>query len=708
MKKTLTITGITLLIVSFLLASSALFLRQFADPNKFKGRISQYIFAKTGQVLVINGSMKWSIFPWIGLKADNLTYYNPAGFTPKTFLSAKEMDIKIKFIPLITGKIEIGNITLNKAVLNLIKNPKGEFNWQSLSKHSPEETKDRNIGNKPFDSTSKLSIASLKIKNGKLNWLDQQNNSQVHLTSLDISSKNVHLDSPFPLFARFDLLDDHKQKYMSLDFDSTIVLSPAYPEYSLPNFKIKATVYQEALKIPINIEGTAAYNQKMEKLLADLSFHLNNVSGNLLLHGNTSQKLHINGTLGTNSFNLKNLFEKLGKPIITKNQDSLSNVSILANIDFSDSNFAFTKLHAKIDRSDVYGSAICFAKNKNLQFDLSANQLALNDYLLKEEDSPKVSLKISNINKEKVKSSPWKIKGTIKVNQVTADKLKLSNVTATLAMNNQIMHISPLKAQFYKGQLVGDITFDKQRSTILINQNLKNVDIKELLSEFTNSNKLSGISNISANLTAKTGVLATMNGKINFALKNGSLRGIDMIYLISKAHAFIKRLPSPKLNDSKQTQFSSLTANIQVNNGVLNTNDLSLFSDYLKVNGKGSANLMTKDIRYRLNAFAQPKLAIENKQINREAIAYQIPIKISGKLTKPSINLDFVELTKLIYAKQIEKHLTKKIENINHLKDSLKQNIQNKVQIQLKRLTPSSLISRKDVNIDTAGNQSPE
>lgn len=704
MKKSLKIASIALLVILLLLGVLAWMTSHFINPNKFKGRISQYVYAKTGQVLVINGNMHWSLFPWIGLKATDLTYYNAPTFTPKVFVSAKEMDIKVKLIPLVTGQIEIGNITLNDAVLNLIKDKSGRYNWQTVGKQDKNNLA-RQEENHPNQMASML-IESLKIRNAKLNWLDQQKNSTTTLNGLNINSKHIQFGQPFPLALQFDLLDDQAKK-LTIDLNSNIIIFPDMLHYSLRELKLSSSILNQDKPIDINVTGELTTDLHEQHLLADLYFEVENIKGKIKLIGNQLAKnATFTGNISTRPFNLQHLLARAGKPIKTKNSDTLKYVTLLSNFEINNSTVSLSQTHAKIDGSDILGNIRIQLKPKIAKFSLSLNSVNLNDYLPEEDEKTNKPDQPMSQNDNPTSthnsSSPWRLIGKIKIAKLTADKIKFENVLATIAMSNSVIRLAPLQANLYHGQLNGAAIINKQQSNktiVTIKQTITNLNVRDLLHEFSEADKLNGTANVMVDLnsaiTANTNFLAGLNGSLQLDLTHGSIKGVDVIYQLSRAHAFIKRLPSPAITDTKQTEFASLTSHALVNDGVLNSKDISLSSQYLKVTGKGSASLVTKEINYRLNALAQPKLADENKHIGKEVTAYQVPIKITGRLTKPSVNLDFIELAKIFYSKQIEKPISDHIQkDIIHLKDNLKDKMQNQIKDKLKDFSPSKLLNK--------------
>jgi AsmA protein len=693
MKRKLSIAGIFCLTLLILLGLTAYLMTRYIDPNKYKGRISQYVYAKTGQVLVINGNMEWSFFPWVGLKANRLTYYNAPDFTPKTFISAKEMDVKVKLMPLLHGKIEVGNITLDHAVLNLIKNSSGKYNWETLAKHDNEDKKDL----APNKTVANLTIQSLKIKNSKLNWYDVAKHSHTTFADLNISSKNLQFGQAFPLTVAVNLLDDKNKKNIGLDLQTDLMVSNNYQQYSFSNLNIKTDYYLPQQTLAIKIQGNANADLTAHSINTQLNIALQDLNMKVDLTGSTNPNINLAGTLTTDEFDLKDLLACFDTAMHTKNDKSLRKVTLLSKIAVNDKKISLSQLHAKVDQSDVFGNLTILTDSKTYRFNLNTNKIDIDDFVSADSKTSDSSNVEATTPKNKA-AAPWNLAGSFKIDNLKADKLILSDVTGNVIANKNTIRLSPLRASFYKGTLDGTVSIDKHdpnKTAYYIKESAHNVDIKELLHELSDSDKLSGTTNIDTNLVSVVGhddsFLSNLNGKIQLSVLHGSLQGVDVIYQLSRAHAFVKRLSTHGLSDSKQTSFSSLTTSGDVNNGVISMNDLALTSDYLKVNGKGTTNLVNKDIHYRLNALAQPKLAAENDQIGKEITIYQVPIKVSGKISKPSVNLDFAELAKTFLAKEIQKPLEDKIgKNINNLKNNLK----DKVSEKLKSISPVSLLNK--------------
>ena len=87
--------GLALLIVIAVVG-----LQLFVDEAMVRDKISTTFEAKTGQTLALNGPLKWSVFPWVGIQLSDVTLGNAPGFGSEPLAIAKELDIKVAIKPL--------------------------------------------------------------------------------------------------------------------------------------------------------------------------------------------------------------------------------------------------------------------------------------------------------------------------------------------------------------------------------------------------------------------------------------------------------------------------------------------------------------------------------------------------------------------------------------------------------------------------------
>src|SRR5579872_3172977 len=100
------------------------------NPNNYKGRIAAAVKDSTGRDLKLEGDVKLSVFPWVALELGPASLGNPPGFGDEPFLSLTHASVRVKLLPLLRKRLEVGRIEVDGLDLRLRKNAQGRGNWQ--------------------------------------------------------------------------------------------------------------------------------------------------------------------------------------------------------------------------------------------------------------------------------------------------------------------------------------------------------------------------------------------------------------------------------------------------------------------------------------------------------------------------------------------------------------------------------------------------
>lgn len=209
--RTLVKTIITLVVSLILLALAGMIaITTIVHPNDFKNTINQKFLRYTGRSLTINGDIHWSFFPWLGIQVNQVALANASGFNSTPMAQIERTDIKVAVMPLLKGKIEIGEITLHGVELHLAKNNKGISNWQDLGATRANKTNATTTTNnsQSTDKTSPLlavALTNLTIDDGHITWNDAQNNQAYDISNLQLHSHALKIGQPFPIDLRFNV-----------------------------------------------------------------------------------------------------------------------------------------------------------------------------------------------------------------------------------------------------------------------------------------------------------------------------------------------------------------------------------------------------------------------------------------------------------------------------------------------------------------------
>src|SRR5882762_10373702 len=127
--KILTIV-VAAVIACFVLALLAV--RLFVDPNDYKPRIEAAVKNATSRELLLQGAIKLSVFPWIALELGPASLGNPPGFSEDPFVSFQHASVRVKLLPLLSKRLEVGRVEVDGLDLKLLKNAEGKGNWEGF------------------------------------------------------------------------------------------------------------------------------------------------------------------------------------------------------------------------------------------------------------------------------------------------------------------------------------------------------------------------------------------------------------------------------------------------------------------------------------------------------------------------------------------------------------------------------------------------
>ena len=154
----------TIIAIVLLLIASVCILPFVIDPNDFKPELAAAVKDKTGRELLLDGELKLSLFPWIGISTGKITLGNAPGFEGQPFATLEETHVKILLLPLLSKKIEVNHIVVKGLVMNLARNKQGITNWADLAGSGASVSKQDGQQSAPTAALAVLPSAVLQLK----------------------------------------------------------------------------------------------------------------------------------------------------------------------------------------------------------------------------------------------------------------------------------------------------------------------------------------------------------------------------------------------------------------------------------------------------------------------------------------------------------------------------------------------------------------
>ncbi|NPA72077.1 MAG: AsmA family protein, partial [Gammaproteobacteria bacterium] len=343
-----------------------------------------------------------------------------------------------------------------------------------------------------------------------------------------------------------------------------------------------------------------------------------------------------------------------------------------------------SKLAITLDESQLTGNAsVSHFNAPNIRYSLALNKIDLNRYLPPKKETAETTSEKGDADLEiKLPVELLRsltVNGTVKVGDLTIDKLHPKNLLLTVKGSQGKLTASPIRADIFATRINAQAGVDVRGKTqkFTVKFDTKKLPVGEVLQAVADMDTLSGTGTVNVNIrTAGTKVShfkQNLNGTASVNLENGAVKGINLAQSIREAQAKLSGKPVPKTNEPLQTDFSTLIAQVSIKQGVVTTKKLSALAPYMRINGSGTVNLPKETLKYLVKAKIVGSDKGQGGQSLSELSGLTIPVKLTGKYTDPSISLDLNSLLESKAKAELEKK-----------KDEVVQDLQKDLQKQLK------------------------
>jgi len=686
----------------------------FVDPNDYRDDIQRIVKEKTGRELTLSGDLKLSVFPWIALEAGPATLGDAPGFGPEPFVSIKQAHLGVRLMPLLSGKVEVGNVRLDGARIRLITDEQGRENWADLGKSEGEEQKPQQTG-----TTEVPTVAGLEINDAAVVMENRKEKSRREVRDFNLKTGRLASGEPFDFSTDFVLdegsslsakvkvaakvtadLERNVHRLAEPKIDLTIS-GAGYPQdgvpvevraqsleadiahelYSLAGLAVKTTWKSDGLPaagVPVKFAAKDC-NVNLAKQTLELSgldadaagAHVTgNLTGAEILDAPTLQ-----GAIKLDPVALREWLPKVGVAAPkTTDPKALTQLSFAGNVNLTKTSAEVADIVMKLDDTTMKGLVgVADFASKALRFDLNVDRINADRYLpppsekpaAKDAKEPPAEIPVDMLRK-------LNARGQLSVGEAIFAGMKFSKLRLGVNSRDGKARFYPSEASMYGGQYRGDIGIDStgKVARVTLDEHVSSVSFAPLFKDLFESNRVSGkgSANIKLAGTGRTtdDIMKTLNGAVDFNVADGALEGADLWYEIRRARALLKQQAAPERpSGPPRTPFSALTGTGSMKDGVLTNNDLNVAMQYLKVTGQGSVDLPKNSLDYRLVAAVLkiPREGADPTQM-QDMVDAQIPVKVTGALSDPKARPDLEGYLKGEAKKEVEKKIKDKLKDI--------------------------------------------
>ena len=585
------------------------------DVNKYHGTIQSELEKRLGRQVTL-GNMHLSVLP-PSFKVENPAIAEDPRFSSDTpFVKAQQLDVSVKLLPLLHKQVELNSLTLQRPSVNLIKNGSGVWNFASIghpagqtsqppetpSKQPPSATPPK--ASPSTSSEQQFSLGELNVRDGQISVLDQQKSKTPSIYDhIDVTLKNFSPDNPFTVDASVHMAGAGSQEARLQGRGGPINNGdPAATPFrgTLTLKQISLGDVSKFLNSPAlngtdgTISGETKINSESGKLTAQGETKIQNAKvRGMELGFPVAAQYDLTDDLGADLLTIRNFIMKLGSTPLEMNGtvNSKSTTPVLdLNIKANNVSIAeVTKMAAASGMAFSQGTNASGNVNANIQARGPADKPALNGtvvgsnlQLSGKDIAQPVQIQSVNLNltPSQIQSNDFNIaSGGTTVNA----HLVLRNYQSPQPTVDAIVRAphAQLPAILSIAKAYGVTSLDKVNGSGTLNVDLHaNGPVKAVN-------------------TAE--IMRALNGTIGLDLNNVKYSGANVSSELSKIAGFLNAGAASQ-STSGVTTISKMTGNIQVKNGIAQTNNLQAQLDIGNVGAVGTANLVDETLNMRVTA----------------------------------------------------------------------------------------------------------
>jgi AsmA protein len=592
---------LTLLILILITMTGLSSLVLFVNPNHFRGFISQTVKDKTGYELVIDGDLRWHVWPQISILSDSI-HLEDSG-AQKPLLSADNMRLDVELWPLFSKQLVVKNVLVKSAVINLSDDSKGNIAQQKQQQSTTV------VNHQPADSKPKQTVAW----GFTLDKLEMTDSTVVLQTGpqdwVNFRGTNIVISKQDDQKVILNINGNVNRNQQSFDYDLKALVNLAqYPQHI--SLAIDKFNYRLA---EVGIDGDNLHGH----LTATVNYQaspLSIVTNDLLLMINGNQ---LNGNVS---------FSKTGKVPDIK-------------ADFSGEQFDLTPFISNRDNKKEKLAPANYAHDPVVSKTVKRNELAfLNQF------NGALNVQIDTL-----------LAGHLKAEQVDID---LSNKAGYAVINKAKLNIA-------KGDIAitGSADANTEQTNIKLNAQLNHVILSDLFKQLEMPYDLTGTMHGQANLVVNTikpaAIVSALKGNVNLDIDEARLNNINIDQIIQRAVSQVTKKIVTDEQQQKYTQFHHISAKGEINGGKLMLSSLVANSETLDITGHGEVDLLQRnlDMGLKVNVFGgwQGK-----SEIITQLQKLTIPFKIYGAFAQLHYQLDINTLLK----EQLKEHLQDSVDKL--------------------------------------------
>ncbi len=688
--------GIAVVVV--VIVAGLIALVAFVDVDHYKPQIESTVHDKFGRTLAFQGKLGLSVFPNIAVSLPRTTLSEHGSDRP--FLSLDRARVSLAVLPLLTGRVEAGTVSLIGLRVAIERHADGSTNIDDLTGGS--KAKPVQEGKPAGGGIPAFALGGIELEDAQVIYRDERSQDTVTLSRFNLRTGSLGSRASTPVDLSASVAATHPQAAFDISCKGTVDVDLDARAYGVQG--LDAHISGHLGEDTIDVALTApALQIDPQHASGDLLKLVATVTGAHQAHANlalekisgTGDKiaaehfaLDVGATMGARSLN-----GRLSGPVqaVVGGQSlELSKIEGEAGIDAPD--LPQKSLKVKLDGSlRVDGKAenivsqlaarfddttatsritVQGFSSPHINFDIDLDQLNLDRYLpppatAKVEAAPAQGAASGAAADPAVDLSalkPLNIAGELRAGALQVHNAKVTKLTAAVHAAGGRLELAPLSADLYEGTVAATAKVDANSNHVGVIAALKGVSLGPLLKDQVGKETLDGHGEVKLNVSTDGPTIGALrrglDGTAALALRDGAVHGINLAQKLRDLKRTISggAAPAQAADPTEKTDFSELTASFNIHKGVASNNDLLAKSPLLRLGGAGTIDIGAGTLDYTVKATVVASLAGQGGSDLSQLNGVTLPVHLTGPFSAMSYQLDWSSVaTQAVKTKAMDK-----------------------------------------------------
>jgi AsmA protein len=539
------------------------------------------IRAVTGLNPTLRGEPSVSLFPFGSVSFADVEL----GDGKRPALTAERLTARLRFFPLLIGRVEIADVALERPIIALDLEPNGKSNWSGLIEA---------LARSQTEEAHRLAAFSeMRIDNGTVLVRSTEYHVDEILTDVDFSLAWPSISESFGATGRLVWHNEPLNMSLTLgDFPAALAGNRTGMKLRIAGNPIKA-----AFEGAISVKPT----------------------------------LKIEGTLAADTASMRKTLTWMGQQPLPGG--GFGHFAIKAKTDVMGGTIGLSSVNVELDGNTAEG-VLTFATDgrKTLQGTLAADKLDLTPYVS--------TVRLLTANEHEWNNSRIGLDGLAGIDfdlRLSAANVVMSNaklgrtaIGANLRGGHLVVTVG--EAQAYGGVIKGSLTLANFDSGVDVKSQLQftDVDLESSLGQLFGLRRLEGKGNMTFAVEGSgNSVLAitrTLNGTASLTGQDGALAGLNVEQLLRR----LERRPLSGGGEfrSGRTPFEKIAIMLKISHGMVTVQDVKIDGSAVRLALAGSASIPARELDLKGTATL---VATDNPA----ATAFELPFIVQGSWDDP-------------------------------------------------------------------------